>query len=89
MTPDEARERLDEWLRTEHGLCRHDVVLTTLKSCWQRRVPCDWPDCSNRMHELSVNRQPMRHTLFWPEGGEAWLALNEEQIRRVAAEKGS
>jgi hypothetical protein len=85
MTGDEARAKLDEWLRTTHGLCEHEVVMTKPKGCWVRRVPCDWPDCRDPIHEHPFARMKMRHTCFWAEGGDVWLALVQELIRDCAA----
>ena len=85
MTSDEARAKLDGWLRAEHGLCEHDVVMTKPKGCWVQRAPCDWPDCENPIHGFPFARKKMRHTCYWPEGGGVWLALTEELIRTCAA----
>jgi len=85
MTPDEARAKLDDWLRTEHGLCEHDVVMCSPKGCWVRRVPCDWPDCSNPIHLFPSARLKMRHTVYWPEGTMVWIGVFEGQIRACAA----
>ena len=85
MTPDEARAKLDEWLRAEHGLCEHDVTLTTVKGCWRRRVPCDWPDCREPVHEHAYAKARVRHVVFWPQGTEVWLKLMEERFRALAA----
>jgi len=85
MTGDEARAKLDEYLRSAHGLCEHDVVMSKPKGVWVRRVPCDWPDCANPIHEFPFARKRLRHPCFWPAGGEVWITLLNDQIRTCAA----
>lgn len=85
MTREEARARLDAWLREAHGLCVHDVVLSSNRCTFIRRRPCEWPACDHPLHQHAFGRRRVRHSVFWAEGADVWLALTEARTRALAA----